>query len=209
MSGSIPQEGLFPLSYRIGTSQPGAQTLILNLLVYTPEHSVRGTSSITQAVNPPLDLHSDVWGQYTYLTVMSPSTSKILITAQGNQGGPGSNSAINFKLHLVVGEDWKEGVANYQYYNGHSWVTVNQVPAHLQESVQSSTLSAPQHGQHNRPLPPISALYAAPIHGAIASGDLAQMKSLHRVATQQLEQLPLIRTALDAAKAEIGKHERR
>ncbi|WP_025130122.1 DUF1842 domain-containing protein [Pseudomonas sp. PH1b] len=209
MSGSIPQEGLFPLSYRIGTSQPGAQTLILNLLVYTPEHSVRGTSSITQAVNPPLDLHSDVWGQYTYLTVMSPSTSKILITAQGNQGGPGSNSVINFKLHLVVGEDWKEGVANYQYYNGHSWVTVNQVPAHLQESVQSSTLSAPQHGQHNRPLPPISALYAAPIHGAIASGDLAQMKSLHRVATQQLEQLPLIRTALDAAKAEIGKHERR
>ncbi|MBP5114123.1 DUF1842 domain-containing protein, partial [Pseudomonas protegens] len=90
MSGNYSQaEGLFPLSYRIGTSQPGAPTLILNLLAYTPEHSVRGTSSITQAVNPPLDLHSDVWGQYTYLTVMPPSTSKILITAQGNQGGPG------------------------------------------------------------------------------------------------------------------------
>ena len=84
-----------------------------------------------------------------------------------------------------------------------------QVPAHLQEPVQSSTLSAPHHGQPNRPLPPISALYAAPIHGAIASGDLSQMKSLHKVATQQLEQLPLIRTALEAAKAEISKHERR
>ena len=35
------------------------------------------------------------------------------------------------------------------------------------------------------------------------------MKSLHKVATQQLEQLPLIRTALEAAKAEISKHERR
>jgi len=211
MSGNYSQaEGLFPLSYRIGTSQPGAPTLILNLLVYTPEHSVRGTSSITQAVNPPLDLHSDVWGQYTYLTVMPPSASKILITAQGNQGGPGSNSVINFKLHLVVSDDWKEGVANYQYYNGHSWVTVNQVPAHLQETVQSSTLSAPLHrGQPNHPLPPISALYGAPIHGAIASGDLAQMKSLHKVATQQLEQLPLIRAALVAAKAEISQQERR
>jgi hypothetical protein len=203
-------EGLFPLSYRIGTSQPGAPSLILNLLVYTPELTVRGSSTITQAVNPPLDLHSDVWGQYTYLTVMPPSASKILITAQGNQGGPGSNSIITFKLHLVVSDDWKEGIANYQYYNGHSWVTVNQVPAHLQETVQSSTLSTPeQQGQHNRLHVTSAALYAAPIHGAIASGDLAQMKSLHKAATQQLEQLPLIRTALVAAKAEINKHERR
>ena len=38
MSGNYSQaEGLFPLSYRIGTSQPGAPTLILNLLAYTPE----------------------------------------------------------------------------------------------------------------------------------------------------------------------------
>ncbi|MGC5700432.1 DUF1842 domain-containing protein [Pseudomonas sp. NFXW11] len=207
MSASNPQaEGLFPLSYRIGNSQPGAPTLILNLLVYTPELSVRGTSSIT----PPVDLHSDVWGQYTYLTVMDPTSSKILITAQGNQGGPGSNSIITFKIHLVVGDDWQQGIANYQYYNGHSWVSVNNVPAHLQESVHSSSYSQPQaSGRSNHPLPPISALYAAPIHGAIASGDLAQMKSLHQLATQQLEQLPLIRTALDAAKAEINKHERR
>lgn len=35
------------------------------------------------------------------------------------------------------------------------------------------------------------------------------MKSLHRLATQQLEQLPLIRTALDAAKSEIARQERR
>ncbi len=211
MSGSNSHaEGLFPLSYRIGTDKPGAPSLILNLLVYTPDHSVRGGSTITQAVNPPLDLHSDVWGQYTYLTVMHPSTSKILITAQGNQGGPGSNAIITFKLHLVVGDNWKEGIANYQYFNGHDWVSVNQVPAHLQETVQSSTLSTPEHQGHYSAVNSTSAaLYGGPIHGAIASGDLAQMKSLHRVATQQLEQLPLIRTALDAAKAEIKKQERR
>ncbi|AZC23866.1 DUF1842 domain-containing protein [Pseudomonas sessilinigenes] len=210
MSGSNAQESLFPVSYRIGTSDPGAPNLQLNLLVYTPERSLRGTSSITQAASPPLDLQTDDWGQYTYLTVTSPTSTKILLTVAGNQGGPGANSIITFKLHLVVDDDWKQGVANYQYYNGHSWVTVNDVPAYLENNIESSSLSRPQpHGHSHHPLPPLAALYAAPIHGAIASGDLAQMKSLHRLATQQLEQLPLIRTALDAAKSEIARQERR
>ncbi|WMN19955.1 DUF1842 domain-containing protein [Pseudomonas piscis] len=208
MSGSNAQESLFPLSYRIGTSQPGAPNLQLNLLVYTPERSLRGNSSITQAASPPLDLQTDDWGQYTYLTVTSGT--KILLSVAGNQGGPGANSIITFKLQLVVDDDWKQGVANYQFYNGHTWSTVNNTPAYLENNIQSSSLSRPQpHGHAHHPLPPLAALYAAPIHGAIASGDLAQMKSLHRVATQQLEQLPLIRTALDAAKSEIARQERR
>ena len=63
MSGSNQQPvGLFPLGYRIGTSMPGAQSLALNLLVFTPDETVNGTAAITQATNPPLDVHSDVWG---------------------------------------------------------------------------------------------------------------------------------------------------
>ncbi|AMS13074.1 MULTISPECIES: DUF1842 domain-containing protein [Pseudomonas] len=214
MSGSTSSNlGLFPLSYRIGTSIPGAPSLTLDLLVYTPEQSVRGTSLVTQAVNPPLELSSDVWGQYTYLTVMPPSTSKILVTAQGNQGGPGSNSIITFKIQLVVDHDWKNGIANYQYYNGQRWVSVENVPAHLVESVPSYAFSALpiplEPGPVLLPYPPITPLYAAPIHGAIASGDLAQMKSLASLAQQQLEQLPQLRSALDAAKDEIGRLERR
>ncbi|OLF54371.1 DUF1842 domain-containing protein [Pseudomonas chlororaphis] len=211
MSGSTsPAVGLFPLSYRIGNPIPGAPSLTLDLLVYTPEQSVRGTSLITQAVNPPLELSSDVWGQYTYLTVMPPSLSKILITAQGNQGGPGSNSIITFKIQLVVDNDWKNGIANYQYYDGQRWVSVENVPAQLADSIPSYALRAPQ--ETAAPLQayaPIHPLYAAPIHGAIASGDLAQMKTLASQAKQQLEQLPLLRSALDAAKDEIGKLERR
>ena len=81
MSGSTENVGLFPVSYRIGTGAPGAQSLALHLLVSTPDTKVNGTAAITQATNPPLDVHSDVWGEYTYLTVMSPGVSKILVTA--------------------------------------------------------------------------------------------------------------------------------
>ncbi|AZD21424.1 MULTISPECIES: DUF1842 domain-containing protein [Pseudomonas] len=214
MSGSTTSPvGLFPLSYRIGNPTPGAPSLTLDLLVYTPEQTVRGTSVVTQATNPPLDLQSDVWGQYTYLTVMPPSSSKILVTAQGNQGGPGSNSIVTFKIQLVVDHDWKNGIANYQYYNGQRWVSVENAPAHLVESVPSYALSALpiplEPGPVLLPYPPITPLYAAPIHGAIASGDLTQMKSLASLAQQQLDQLPQLRSALDAAKDEIGRLERR
>ncbi|TVT80753.1 DUF1842 domain-containing protein [Pseudomonas sp. H3(2019)] len=210
MSGSSQQSvGLFPLCYRIGTQQPGAQSLALNLLVFTPEQTVNGTAAITQATNPPLDVHSDVWGEYTYMTVMKPGVSKILITVQGNQGGPSSNSMVNFKLHLVVGDDWKAGVANYEYFNGQRWVKVT-APAHLVESVPSKAYPLPlEPGPVILPYPPIMPLYAAPIQGAIASGDLAQMKNLASLAKQQLEQQPQLQSALEAAKGEISRLERR
>lgn len=214
MSGSNQQPvGLFPLCYRIGTSAAGAQNLALNLLVFTPDQTVSGTAEITQATNPPLDVHSDVWGEYTYLTVMSPGVSKILITAQGNHGGPGSNSIVNFKLQLVVGTDWKEGVANYSYLNGQQWVEVNNAPAHLVDSVRSNVSALPlEPGPVIPPessYPPIMPLYAAPIQSAIASGDLAQMKNLARLAQQQLDQQPQLQSALETAKGEISRQERR
>ncbi|AZC36582.1 DUF1842 domain-containing protein [Pseudomonas chlororaphis] len=210
MSGSTTSPvGLFPLSYRIGNPIPGAPSLALDLLVYTPEQTVRGTSVITQTTNPPLILESDVWGQYTYLTVLPPSESKILITAQGNQGGRSSNSIVTFKIQLVVGDDWQSGIANYQYYNGQYWVSIENVPAHLVEPVPSYTLQSQQETVPLPAYPPIHPLYAAPIHGAIASGDLTQMKTLASQAQQQLDQLPQLRSALDAAKDEIGKLERR
>ncbi|MFJ4194185.1 DUF1842 domain-containing protein [Pseudomonas sp. NPDC089534] len=206
MSGSVSQQnvGLFPVCYRIGTGQPGAQSLALNLLVSTPQQEVTGTAAVTQATNPPLDVHSDVWGEYTYLTVMKPGISKILITAQGNHGGPGSNSIVNFRVHLVVGTDWKEGVANYQYLNGTQWVEVNNVPAHLQP-VQSHVLPPFEPGPVIEPYRPIMPLYAAPIQSAIAAGDLAQMKNLAKLGKQQLEQLPQLRIALESAKKELSQ----
>ncbi|TMU71836.1 DUF1842 domain-containing protein [Pseudomonas fluorescens] len=206
MSGSTQQNvGLFPVCYRIGTGASGAQSLSLNLLVSTPQHEVSGTAAITQATNPPLDVHADVWGKYTYMTVMSPGVSKILITAQGNHGGPGSNSIIGFKLHLVVDTDWKDGVANYQYFDGQRWHEVNNAPAQLVESVSSVVFPPFEPGPVILPHPPIMPLYAAPIQSAIASGDLAQMKNLAKLAQQQLDQQPQLQGALEAAKSEVSR----
>lgn len=204
MSATQQNVGLFPVSYRIGTGEPGAQNLALNLLVSTPQQHVTGNAAVTQATNPPLDIDSDVWGEYTYMTVMKPGVSKILITAQGNHGGPGSNSIINFKIHLVVGTDWREGVANYEYFDGQRWHELNNVPAHLVE-VPSNVLQPFNPGPVIEPHKPVLPLYAAPIQGAIASGDLAQMKSLSAQARQQLEQLPLLRKAVDDANKEISR----
>lgn len=206
MSGSTQQNvGLFPVCYRIGTGQPGAQSLAINLLVSTPQHEVTGTSVVTQATNPPLDQHADVWGEYTYMTVMSPGVSKILITAQGNQGGPASNSIVTFKLHLVVGTDWKDGVANYQYFDGQRWHEVNNAPARMVDSVRSSAFPPFEPGPVINPRTPIVPLYGAPIQSAIASGDLAQMKNLAQLAKQQLDQQPQLKSALEAAKSEISR----
>jgi hypothetical protein len=75
-------------------------------------------------------------------------------------------------VRLVVGTDWREGVANYRYFDGQRWHEVNNAPAHLVESIPSPFNPGPVINPH----PPILPLYAAPIQSAIASGDLAQMK---------------------------------
>jgi hypothetical protein len=95
-------------------------------------------------------------------------------------------------------------VANYEYFDGQRWHEINNVPAHLVE-VPSNVLQAFNPGPVIEPYKPVLPLYAAPIQGAIASGDLAQMKSLSAQARQQLEQLPLLRKAVDDANKEISR----
>ncbi|KPA90213.1 MULTISPECIES: DUF1842 domain-containing protein [Pseudomonas] len=211
MSATLQQPvGLFPLAYRIGTGLAGAPGVNLNLLAFSPEQRLTGTAAVTQATNPPLNLDVDVWGEYSYLTVMQPGVSKILLSVQGNHGGQGSNSIISFKAHLVVGSDWKEGVANYTYFDGQRWVEASNVPAHLVSGVRSHVQPLPlEPGPVLQPHPPILPLYAAPIQTAIAAGDLAQLKSLANLARHQLDQQPQLQAALDNLKSEISRLERR
>ncbi len=53
------------------------------------------------------------------------------------------------------------------------------------------------------PVPP----YGPPIQQAIARGDLAAMKRLAAEAEQHLQQTGDVRTALEALKIEIARHE--
>jgi len=196
--------GLFPVGYVIGTGMAGAPTLRLALLVDTPEQKVVGTASITQAVNPPLQFHADVWGEYTYMAVMPPVNTRILVTLQGNEGGPGSNSIITFGLHLVLEHDWQSGVASYRYFSDGVWHDVENVPAKIDRELLPPLEPGPViPRQHSGYFP----LYAAPIQQATASGDLAHMKTVAATARHQLQTRDEIASALSALKAEIARLE--
>jgi len=170
MSESLlaPSAGLFPVAYQIGNNAPGAPRLQLDLLVYTPDRSLNGHAQVTQATNPPLDLQLDTWGSYSYLTVQPPTEGKILLTVQGNHGGAHANSPVLFKLRALLEQDWQRGVANYEYFNGQRWVSVDNVPVVLE-------------GQRIKQLASVdlqTELHNATLEAVIATGDGAQLKQL-------------------------------
>ncbi|AXV69551.1 DUF1842 domain-containing protein [Ralstonia pseudosolanacearum] len=200
--------GLFPVSYVVGTGLPGAPTLRLNLLVDTPRRKVVGNATVTQAVSPPLDLHVDVWGEFTYMALMPPHGTRILVTVQGNSGGPTSNAMTTFRLYMVVGADWQAGIASYSYWSNGQWHEVESVPARVDHEfvplepgpVIPETLNALTIGR---------TLYGPAIQRARASGDLAHMKTLAAYVQQQLDSHQEIVSAHAALHAEIRKLEGR
>ncbi|KHK59537.1 hypothetical protein PI86_09505 [Burkholderia sp. A9] len=195
--------GLFPAGYVIGTGMPGAPALRLALLVDTPEGSVVGTATIGQAVNPPVDFHADVWGNYTYMALMPPVNTRILVTLQGNDGGPNSNSIVTFRLHLVLENDWQSGVASYSFFDNGSWRAFENVPARIDREFVPLEPGPVIVEPHGGPRP----LYGAPIQQAAASGDLAHMKTVAAAAKHQLQSRDEIAAALAALKTEIARLE--
>ncbi|WP_066501527.1 DUF1842 domain-containing protein [Abyssisolibacter fermentans] len=127
--------GLFRVCYEIGGDKPGAPLFRIDFSVYTPEETMSGIGHITQATNPPLNIGSDIHGQYTYMCVM-PDKCHILITATGNpiikwpkHGGVGPILPTNIELKMVVTEDWKSGTANYKYIDAEgNWHEVTDAP---------------------------------------------------------------------------------
>lgn len=127
--------GAFLASYRIGNSMPGAPLFTVHLVVSAPNKIVNGAGEITQAINPPLGVPTNLSGEYTYMTVM-PDNSKILVTLRGT--GPINPieplEATNTRVWLVLSTDWKSGTANYQYRYGkdsNDWQSVEGVPVTL------------------------------------------------------------------------------
>lgn len=132
---AIQGVGLFVVSYRIGTDAPGAPTFETHLAVDTPNRRVSGLGTITQAVNPPLDVRTRLDGDFTYMTVM-PRNTHILVTLTGfpvahlaPEGGIGPVALPNARLRMVLEEDWKSGVASYEYTtDGRDWQHIADVP---------------------------------------------------------------------------------
>lgn len=134
---SSSQTGLFLVHYTIGSGAMGAPTLNLSLAVNTVHKTIHGIGEITQAVNPPVDVHTRVDGTYLHIQILgSPS---LLVEATGmppvhwpdrrRPQGPGPVILPNFFLRMVL-QGWESGgTAYYRYQNAEGeWVEVDDVP---------------------------------------------------------------------------------
>lgn len=130
MTESHVNVGLFLSKFSIGNPIPGAPHMNLFITVNTPKRIVNGVSIITQAINPPLDLHSEVRGSYSYMTVM-PNNSHILVVAEGYEileNNEELSQVPNLYIRMVLNEEWTEGTANVKYYSNGSWHEMENVP---------------------------------------------------------------------------------
>ena len=133
---SSTQTGLFIVSYKIGTGAMGAPTLTLALTVNTTTNSLSGLGEITQAVNPPVDVHTRVMGTYSEMIIMD--SASVLVEATGYPvviwpAGAGIGPVIppNFSLRMVL-QGWQSGTATYSYLNAEGeWVPVENVPVEM------------------------------------------------------------------------------
>lgn len=131
------ETGLFLTKYQVGTGAPGAPTLNLSLAVNTVHKTIHGVGEITQAVNPPVHVHTRVDGTYVEILIMGAPNLLVEATGMPNvhwpdrRRGQGHGPVIlpNFFLRMVL-PDWESGgSAYYRYQNADGqWVEVNDAP---------------------------------------------------------------------------------
>ena len=114
-------EELFLVCYEIRWTYSWPPLFKANFCVNPYDKTLSGFGKITQAINPSPDLKTSLHGQYAYMCVI-PHNCKILITVTGYQiikfplfGGIGPVIPTNVELKIVVNENWKSGIANYDY----------------------------------------------------------------------------------------------
>ena len=140
MASKPTEKGMFVACYEIGGDKPGAPLFKVSLAVDAPTRIVAGLGRITQAISPPLDILTQLHGQFSYMTVM-PRVVHILVVATGYPAVPHGGIGLvqaNADLRMVLEEDWKSGTANYKYRDdGGNWVDIEQAPV---KAVKCNTL---------------------------------------------------------------------
>jgi hypothetical protein len=114
--------GSYLAQWRVGSGAPGAPALDLKTVVSAPTHHIQGAGDITQAVNPPVNVHTIVTGSFSNLgTAVAISLT----------GVPHHGAGIeNFQCHLHLANGWNhEGVASYRFFNNGTWHEVDNVKA--------------------------------------------------------------------------------
>ncbi|SPE37280.1 conserved hypothetical protein [Candidatus Sulfopaludibacter sp. SbA3] len=127
--------GTYLAQWRIGSGAPGAPTLDLKTVVSAPTHHMQGAGDITQAVNPPVNVHTLVTGTFSQMG------QAVVISLTGiPQLGTGIE---NFQCHLYLANGWnQEGVASYRFMNNGTWHQVENVkatPLHAEQAMSTGT----------------------------------------------------------------------
>ncbi|CAH1608328.1 DUF1842 domain-containing protein [Vibrio jasicida] len=134
---------VFLASYIIGNKLAGGIRFDVKLLVGGPGQSITGKGNITQAVSPPLHVHTELTGNYHYQATMRDC--HIMINLQGYQAYPGippvGADLHNVTLRILLNDDWKSGVAFYSYKDSDgNWVDVENQPVTLESNDQVENL---------------------------------------------------------------------
>lgn len=137
--------GLFLANYVIGSGLLGATSFRASLLINTPDRSVSGRGIVSQSTTPPLNLVSNLSGEYHYQCVDDECYVLVnLVGAQPYFGIPPIGSDLqNTRAHLMLNDDWQSGVANISYLDPRSggWIEYEQLPVTLVDNSEISDIS--------------------------------------------------------------------
>jgi len=99
--------GSFIVSYQTAEVLAGGYNLGLNLFVDVAHGKASGMSSVTQAINPPLDVQLPVHGTVTDMTVMPKNTHHLVVLESSDK-----TLGRHINVRLVTTDDWQTGTAN-------------------------------------------------------------------------------------------------
>lgn len=127
--------GAFHVKWVIGNIMPGAPLLHIDAVVVTaPRHTISGVAQLTQATNPPLDIHFDISGPYIDVTERATTHFALLATSpSGLLGAP------YLMLGMVLNADWKTGMASYRYVCGSTFGHQENVPVRIEATIAAAT----------------------------------------------------------------------
>lgn len=126
--------GLFNAHYRITNHLLGGVEMQLNLTVSTVNKRITGMAHISQATNPPMNIISEIQGDYNYMCTMQ--SCSILVVAEGVSPFQPIIRDVpqihkNLTLRIVLDENWQKGVANYKYCINNVWHEVTQAQVEI------------------------------------------------------------------------------
>ena len=125
---SKESQAIFTAHYQIGNGLPGGVNFDVNLLVASEDKSIVGKGHIFQAINPPLNVVSDLNGSFNYQCTMRDC--HIMVTLQGYHPylgiAPLGADLHNVTLNILLNDDWKSKPRSWYLIEAFSslWVPI-------------------------------------------------------------------------------------